>query len=86
MLAHSKVLLCIIAKVQPDLGKEQVPQQLLYELHQRKALLSCRLVDACVDKVLVQHGATTVHGGSIGLLLVNLLLFLSLLLGFNILS
>lgn len=72
--------------MQHDLGKGQVPQQLLYELHQRQALLPRRLVDACVDKVLVEHCATTVHGGSIGLLLINLLLFLSLLLGFNVLS
>lgn len=68
-----------------DSGKVQVPQQLLYELHQRKALLPCGLVDPCVDEVFVQHGATAVHGGSIGLLLIDLLLFLSLLLGFNVL-
>lgn len=63
-----------------------VPQQLLYKLHQGQALFPGRLVYAGVDEVFVQHGATAVHGGGIGLLLIYLLLFLSLLLGFDILS
>lgn len=65
---------------------QQVPQQLLHKLNQRQALLPGRLVDACVNEVLVQHGATAVHGGSIGLLFINLLLFLRLLLGFDVLQ
>lgn len=65
---------------------QQVPQQLLHKLNQRQALLPSRLVDACVNEVLVQHGATAVHGGSVGLLFINLLLFLRLLLGFDVLQ
>ena len=62
-----------------------VPQELLDQLHQRQTLLAGRLVDARVDEVFVQQGATALHGGGVGLLLVYLLLLLGLLLGLDVL-
>lgn len=62
-----------------------VPEQLLYQLNQWEALFVGRLVDASVDQVFVQGGATAMQRGSARLLLINLLLFLGLLLCFNVL-
>lgn len=84
MLAGSEVLYHIIGVYAAQFVK--VPQELLYKLHKGQALLPCRLIDARVDKVFVQHGATPVYGGGISFLFINLLLFLSLLLCFNVLS
>lgn len=84
MLAGSEVLYRIIGVYAAQFVK--VPQELLYELHKGQALLPCRLIDARVDEVFVQHGATPVYGGGISFLFINLLLFLSLLLCFNVLS
>ena len=62
-----------------------VPEELLDQLHERQTLLAGRLVDARVDEVFVQQGATALHGGGVGLLLVDLLLLLGLLLGLDVL-
>lgn len=64
----------------------RVPEQLLYELDQRETLLAGRLVDAGVDEVFIKRGATAVQGGGVGLLLINLLLFLCLLLRLDVLN
>lgn len=62
-----------------------VPEQLLHQLNQWEALFIGRLVDASVDQVFVQGGATTMKRRSACLLLINLLLFLGLLLCFDVL-
>ncbi len=63
-----------------------VPEQLLDQLDQWKALLVCWLIDASVDKVFVQCGATAMQRGGTGFLLINFLLFLCLFFSFDILK
>lgn len=55
------------------------------QLDQWEALFVGRLIDAGVDQVFVQCGATPMQRGSTGFLLIDLLLFLCLLLCLNIL-